>query len=84
MRQPALPLGETAREPAQMLEHRPKEPFAQLRRPPFIGVGKIIAARRHRSAHRRERPGVQAQTVADIIEPERMGELREEQRGAWL
>ena len=78
---PATP-GKSRAEPLQMREHLPKKPLPQLRRPALIGVGKIIAAGRRRPAHRRERRGVQPQTVGDIVETERVRELRKEQRRA--
>ena len=74
-----------------MPEHAPEELLPQLRRTLLAGVGKIMAARRRRPAHRRERPRMQPpirlrsgrpQTVAPFIERQRVSALRKEQRRA--
>jgi len=64
----------------QMFEHRPEHLLGQARRAALVGIGKIIAARRRGSTHRGKWTRMQPQTVADIVEPQRARQLREEQR----
>jgi hypothetical protein len=62
----------------EVLEHHPEQPFGQRRVTMLIGVGKVIAARRGCPAQGRKRPAVQPQRVTDIVEANRMGQLRKE------
>jgi hypothetical protein len=67
--------GKAGRQRLEVLEHRPEQPFGECRVAMFIGVGKVIAARRGCPAQGRKRPAVQSQGVADVIEAKRMGQL---------
>ena len=77
---PAHAAGEGRAETFEMFEHLPEQILGQGRIALAVGVGKAVAAGRSRAAHGRERPRVQAQAVADVIEPDGVGELRVEQR----
>ena len=62
-----------------MIECLPEELFGQGGRAFAIGVGEAVAAGRRCAANGRERPRVQTQTVADIVEADGVRELRKEQ-----
>src|SRR5689334_683012 len=62
----------------EVLEHRPEQPFGQRRVAVFIGVGKVVAARRGCPAQSRKRPTVQPQGITDIVEADGVGQLRKE------
>jgi hypothetical protein len=70
---------EARREGLEMFEGLPEELFAQGRGTLAIGVGQAVATGRSGAANGRERAGVQAQTVADIVEADGVRELGEEQ-----
>jgi hypothetical protein len=59
----------------QMFQHRPEELFGHFRIAPAVGVRKRVFGRRRGPAQRRQRPGVQTQGVADVIESETVGKL---------
>jgi hypothetical protein len=65
----------SGRKTLEVSEHRPEQPFGHRRVALFVGVGKVIAARRGCPAQGRKRPAVQSQGVADVIEAKRMGQL---------
>ena len=46
----------------------------------LVGVRKIVARRRRRSPDAGQGAGVEPQRVANIVEPDAMSQLREEQR----
>ena len=62
-----------------MIENLPEEFLRDVRGARLVGVRKVVAARRRGPAHRTQRPGVQRQNVADIIQTNGMRELCEEQ-----
>src|SRR5437763_16836799 len=78
MRQPftSAASAKAGRKGLEVLQHRPEQPFSQRRVTLFIGVGKGVAARRAGPAQGRKRPAVQAQGVTEVIEANRMGQLR--------
>src|SRR5947209_20408803 len=80
MRQPftSASSAKAGRKGLEVLEHRPEQPFGQRRVAMFIGVGKGVATRRGCPAQGRKRPAVQPQRVTDIVEANRMGQLRKE------
>ncbi len=45
-----------------------------------VGMAQVVAARRRRAANAGERPGVHAQRVTDVVEPDGVRHLREDQR----
>ena len=54
-----------------------------LSQPPvadLVGMGKAVPGGRRRAAQRRQRPAMQAQSVANIVEAQTVGELRKHQR----
>src|SRR5665213_3289950 len=61
---------------AQMLENLPEELLGNARRPMLVGVAQVVARGRRCPPDGGERPGVQAQRVAHIVEAHRVGELR--------
>src|SRR5208282_1210315 len=63
----------------QMFQHRPEELLGHFRIPPTVGMRERVLVRRSRSAQCRQRPGVQAQSVAHVIESQAVGQLRVEQ-----
>lgn len=70
---------ETGREALKMIAHRPENLFGQPSIAHLVGMGEGIAAGCRGSAQRGEQIPVQPQSVADIIEPDGVGELRVEQ-----
>jgi len=78
MRQPftSAASAQAGRKGLEVFEHRPEQPFGQRRVTMFIGVGKGVAARRAGPAQGRKRPAVQPQGVTDVVEANRMGQLR--------
>ena len=63
----------------QMFQHRPEELFGHFRISPAVGVRKRVFGRRRGPAQCRQRPRVQTQGVANVIESEAVGQLRVEQ-----
>ena len=63
----------------QMFQHRPEQLLGHFRIAPAVGVRKRVFGRRRGSAQCRQRPGVQTQGVADVIESETVGKLGVEQ-----
>src|SRR5258708_4420829 len=61
-----------------MIKHRPEQPFSQPSVAALIGVGKIVAAGRSRSAQGRKRAAVQSQRVTDVVQTNGMSQLRKE------
>src|SRR5271163_3164263 len=59
----------------QVAEHRPEQFFREVGISFLIGVGEIIAAGRRGPAQRHQRPAVQAQPVADVVEADGVREL---------
>ena len=59
----------------QMVQSPPKEPFRHLRGTLPVGVGKAVATGCGGPANAGERPGAQLQRVAQIVEPDAVGEL---------
>src|SRR4051794_18201 len=74
----STPSAKAGRKRLEASEHRPEQPFGQRRVALFVGVGKVIAARRGCPAQGRKRPAMQPQRVTDIVEANRMGQLRKE------
>jgi hypothetical protein len=72
------PSAKAGRERLEVLEHRPEQPFGQRRVTMFIGVGKVVAARRGCPPQGRKRPAVQPQGVTDIVEADGVGQLSKE------
>ena len=58
---------------AEVIEDRPEKLFGHLRGTHLVGVGEIIAAGRGGSPQAGERPGMQGQGVADIVEADAVG-----------
>ena len=67
-------------EAAQMSEHFPEQGLGQGGVAFLVGVREAVPARRGGPAQARERPGVQAQAVTDIVETDGVNELGIEQR----
>lgn len=63
-----------------MGEHLPEELFGQGGVAVMVSMGEVVAGGRSGAAQGGERAGMQAQGVADVIEAEGVGGLREEQR----
>ena len=59
----------------QMFQHRPEQLLGHFRIAPTVGVRQRVFGRRRGPAQCRQRPGVQTQGVADVIESEAVGEL---------
>ena len=59
----------------QMSQHGPEELLGHLRVAGAIGVGEGVFRRGRGGAQCRQRAGVKAQRVADIVEPEAVGQL---------
>ena len=74
----STPSAKAGRKRLEVLKHRPEQPFGQRRVTMFIGVGKVVAARRGCPAQSRKRPAAQPQGVTDIIEANGMGQLGKE------
>src|SRR6266566_5305385 len=64
----------------QMFQSLPKQFFGQRRFALPVGVGKGIALGRGGAANRRQRTGMQLQSIADIVQSQAMCQLRIEQR----
>ena len=64
----------------QVAQRVPEELFGHLRWSMAVGMRQGIARRRPRPADSGQWPGVQPQTVTNIIEPNGMSELRKQQR----
>ena len=58
-----------------MFQDGPEELLGHLRRAHFVGVGKVVAIGRRGPAQAGERPGMQTQRIAHIVETDAMGEL---------
>ena len=65
----------TWRPVAQMLQDRPEKLFGHVRRTHFVGVGQGVAVGRGGTAQTGERPRVQPQCVAHIVEANAVSEL---------
>ncbi len=63
----------------QMFQHRPEQLLGHFRIAPAVGVRERVFGRRRGPAQCRQRSGVQAQGVADVIESEAVGKLGVEQ-----
>ena len=70
---------EAGRNALQMPEHRPENLLRQTRVALLVGVGKVVAAGRRGAAQCDQKAVVQAQAIADIVEPDGMGKLRIEE-----
>jgi hypothetical protein len=60
----------------ELVEHRPEQGFGHLGIMFPVGVRKGVFARRRRAADRRQRPRMQSQRIANVVEAQRVGELR--------
>ena len=67
------------RDNLELFEGFPKELFGQRGGTFAVGGGQTVATGRGRAANGRKRAGVQTQTVANIVETDRMSELGKEQ-----
>ena len=63
----------------QLLEHRPEQGLGPFRVALPIGVRKRVLAGRGRPTNRRQRPRVQPERIAHVIETQGVGELRIDQ-----
>src|SRR4029077_1690167 len=70
--------GKSRRKLLEMIKHRPEQPFSQPSVAALIGVGKIVAAGRSRSAQGRKRAAVQSQRVTDVVQTDGMSQLPKE------
>jgi hypothetical protein len=70
--------GKSRRKFLQVIKHRPEQPFSQRSVAMFIGMGKIVTARRSRPAQGRKRTAVQPQRVTDIVQTDGVSQLRKE------
>jgi hypothetical protein len=70
---------EGGRNAFERCKRAPEELLGQRGGTDFVGVGKVVTGRRRGGADGRERAGVQAQAVANIVEPHGVRELGEEQ-----
>ena len=59
----------------QMLQHPPEQLLGHLGRTLPVGVGKAVAAGRGGPANGGQRPGMQLQRIAQVIEPDAMSQL---------
>jgi hypothetical protein len=59
----------------QMIQHGPEELFGHFRVAGAMGVGQRVFRRGRGGAQRRQRAGVKAQRVADVVEPQTVGQL---------
>ena len=64
----------------QVLQSLLKELLSDDRVALAIGIGKRVALGRNSSTNRREGSRVQRQSIANVVEPKTMGQLRKEQR----
>jgi hypothetical protein len=62
----------------ELIKHRPEQPFSQRSVAVFIGVGKIVAAGRSRSAQARKRAAVHPQCVTDVVQTDGVSQLCKE------
>jgi hypothetical protein len=76
----AAPASKAGTDALQMRQHLPEKLLGQLRLALLAGVREAVAAGMRGSANRGERATVQAQPIADVIEPDAVGELGIEQR----
>ena len=60
----------------QMLEDRPEQFLGHLRRPYFVGMREVVAAGRSGPSETGQRPRMQLQRIADVIETDAVGQLR--------
>ena len=65
---------------AQLAHRLPEELLGDVGRASPVGVAQVVARRRCGPANGRERPRVQPQAVAHVVEADGMGHLRKEQR----
>lgn len=65
---PNLSLGKTRQLYHQMIHHRPIQRFRHLRFPSLGGMNQVVPARRRSPAH--------PQSITDVIQPDRMRQLR--------
>ena len=70
------PAYEARREVTQVLELFPEQGLRHRRVAHLVGMGEVVPRWRRGGAYRRERTGVELQTVADIIEAQGMRQLR--------
>jgi hypothetical protein len=76
---PALPsTGKTRVQAAQMLQDRPEQLLRQRGIALTIGVGQVVARGRRGPAQADEQAAVQSQTIANIVEPDGVNQLRVE------
>src|SRR5271165_2645481 len=79
-RRPAAPARRKSRRLlAQMLQLPPKQFFGHLGGPLSVGVGQAVATRWSCSANGRERPRMQLERVAQVVESDAMSQLRVQQ-----
>src|SRR6266540_1045474 len=71
--------GKAGLQALEMTEHRPENLFGQAGIALLVAVRKIIATRRRRGTQRNQKTAVHAQRIADVVESNRMRELRIDQ-----
>ena len=67
--------GKAGMKSLQMAEHRPENLFRQACVPLLVGMGEVVAAGRRGGPQRHQKPAVQAQGVADIVEADGVGQV---------
>lgn len=68
------------RKAAQVIEHPPKELLGHGSGPDLVGMRKAVAAGSNRATNARQRAGMQAERIANIVETQSVSELSEEHR----
>ena len=72
--------GKAGRLALQVFQRLPEQLLGHGGRPRLVGVRQIVARRRCRPTNGHELPGEKPQTIADIIQTDRVSQLCEEQR----
>ena len=74
------PLTKSGDNIAQVLKDRPEEFLSHLCRAHFVRMRKRVAGGGRRATNAGERPRLQTQGIAYVVEPDAVGELRVDQR----